>query len=418
MHELEDLGLKPWKPWWAGLPHANFHALLTPDLLHQLHQGLFKSHIIPWAYHAMGEAPANWRFQAMLKAKGIIYFSRKISKIKCWTGRESKELMKQFLPVLVGSTCDPDFVELVRAALDFMYIAHSAELTEEDIAEMESVLDRFHQLKKVVVKAGTFPNIDRFDEIPKLHMLSHYAQLTRSFGAPNGYNTESPEHLHIIYAKTPYRASNKRQPTKQMVKFIERQDALRMHKAYLLHLFGLPNEEDDFDAHTLVQVEEDEFEMAEEEYDNEYDDDDEEEEEEREGGVANWRGKEGRVGEMDGEGAEEDIEGQTDKDNKQSRSEDLTHYPAPAVGIASRPTKSQMPIQELVGSYGAGDMISALQAYLIKQCHVSEAQAVTLSPHHVLPVWHKFSLHHALLPFAPAEPRKRDVIRAHPVQEN
>ncbi|KAG8724137.1 hypothetical protein FRC09_000157, partial [Ceratobasidium sp. 395] len=81
MGKLKDLGLKPWRPWWAGLPHANFHALLTPDLLHQLHQGLFKLHVIPWVYHAMGEAPANWQFQAMSKAEGMRYFSRKISKI-------------------------------------------------------------------------------------------------------------------------------------------------------------------------------------------------------------------------------------------------------------------------------------------------------------------------------------------------
>ncbi|KAG9119649.1 hypothetical protein FRC07_005243 [Ceratobasidium sp. 392] len=421
--ELEELGLKPWLPWWAGLPHLNFHASLTPDLLHQLHQGLFKTHLIPWAYHAMGEAPANWQFQAMSKAEGMRYFKRKISKIKRWTGRESKELMKQFLPVLVGSACDPDFIQLVRAALDFMYIAHSAELSEDDIAEMEGALETIHRLKAVVVKAKTFQKMERFDDIPKLHMLSHYADLTRRFGAPDGYNSKSPEHLHIIYAKTPYRASNKVQPTKQMVKFIERQDALRIHKAYLLHLFGPPDEEDDFDAHKPVEVEEDNVEAAEEdEYEDEYEEEEGEEGEGEEGegeeeGVGG-RGVQGRAGGMDGEGAEEGIEGQTHGENEENRVEDFTHYPAPVVAIANRPTKSQVPIGELTGSYGAGQLMSALQTYLTRQCHVPEAQVINLSPHHALPVWHKFSLHHTVLPFAPAESRKRDVVRAHPAQEN
>ncbi|KAG8788082.1 hypothetical protein FRC12_014957 [Ceratobasidium sp. 428] len=266
--------------------------------------------------------------------------------------------------------------------------------------------------------------MDRFNEILKLHMLSHYADLTCSFGAPDGYNSQSLEHLHIIYAKTSYCASNKVQPMKQMVKFIERQDALQIHKAYLLQLFGPPDEEDNFDAHKPVQVEGDDIKAAEveEEYEDEEEEEAKEEEEEEEvaeGREAASREHEGgRVGEMDSEGADKDIQGQTYEDDEQDRIEGLTYYPAPVVAIANRPTKPQMPIQELVGSYRAGDLISALQTYLIQQCHVPEAQATTLSPYHVLPVWHNFSLHHTLLPFAPAEPRKRDVVCAHPVQEN
>ncbi|KAG8736304.1 hypothetical protein FRC12_017690 [Ceratobasidium sp. 428] len=413
--ELEELRLKPWWPWWAGLPHTNFHASLAPDLLHQCHQGLFKSHILPWAYYGMKEAPANWRFQAMSKAEGMRYFNRKVSKIKQWTGRESKELMKQFLPVVAHSACDPDFVEMVRGALDFMYYAHSPELSEDDLEEMDHSLRTFHRLKEVVVKMKRFQNMGRFDGIPKLHMLSHYAELTRRLGAPDGYNSESPEHLHIVYAKTPYRASNKRRPTNQMVKFVERQDALRIHKAYLRYLFGPPEEEDDIDTHKPVEVEEEYEEEEEEEYEgseDEYEDEDEDEPE----GEQHVQGEVKGMETEDVEGRVEDQEHENEQmENEQGVMDQSTYYPSPAVAIAKTPTKSKVPIRELIGSYGADDLIPALSQYLISRCHVPQDQ-VLLSVHDALPVWHRLSLSHSSLSFAPLEPRKRDVVRARPAQ--
>ncbi|KAG8793581.1 hypothetical protein FRC12_002296 [Ceratobasidium sp. 428] len=410
--EVEEKRLKPWWPWWAGLPHVNFHASLPPDLLHQLHQGIFKSHILPWAYHGMKEAPANWRFQAMSKAEGMRHFKRKISKIKQWTGRESKELMKQFLPAVVGSGCDPDFTELVRAMLDFIYYAHSVELTEEDLEEMEQALRTVNRLKSVIVRMGAFEDIKRFDDIPKWHMLTHYTELTRQFGAPDGYNSESPEHLHIVYAKTPYRATNKVQPTNQMVKFVQRQDALRIHKAYLRYVFGPPEDDEDEDENKLVEVEEDPEEKEEEEEDREEieaeDDDDDRELEGGDEEEVAQKGTEGKSALVDRDGGVRN-EGREPLDD--------THYPAPVVALAKTPTRPKVAIREVIESYGASDLISALSDYLIKQCHMP-ADQVILAPNHPLPVWHRLSLYQRALPFASLEPRKRDVVRARWAQPN
>ncbi|KAG9122537.1 hypothetical protein FRC07_001046 [Ceratobasidium sp. 392] len=124
-----------------------------------------------------------------------------------------------------------------------MYYAHSAELLEDDLEEMDYALKTFRRLKIAVAKAKTFADMRRFDEIPKLHMLLHYVDLTRELGAPDGYNTELLEHLHIIYAKIPYCALNKVRPTDQMTKFILRQDALQIQKAYLHYVYGPPDED-------------------------------------------------------------------------------------------------------------------------------------------------------------------------------
>lgn len=65
---------------------------------------------------------------------------------------------------------------------------------------MDKALKTFHRVKKVFVSEGIRSHFN----FPKLHMLSHYVQLIKSRGSPDGYNTELPERLHIEYAKKGY----------------------------------------------------------------------------------------------------------------------------------------------------------------------------------------------------------------------
>lgn len=36
------------QPYTAGFPRADIHALITPDLLHQIIKGTFKDHLVTW----------------------------------------------------------------------------------------------------------------------------------------------------------------------------------------------------------------------------------------------------------------------------------------------------------------------------------------------------------------------------------
>jgi hypothetical protein len=84
-----------------------------------------------------------------------------------------------------------------------------------------NALKTFHENKDVFVQAG----IREHFNIPKIHAMIHYLEAIKSRGSADGFNTESPERLHIDFAKEGYRASNKKDYIKQMVVWLGRQEA-------------------------------------------------------------------------------------------------------------------------------------------------------------------------------------------------
>ncbi|KAF8595491.1 hypothetical protein BDV93DRAFT_574950 [Ceratobasidium sp. AG-I] len=357
VRELQGLSLKPVWPWWGDLLHVNLATCITPDLLHQLYQGIFKSHLVRWLKYLVGADELDERFAAMPQAEGLKHFPKGISVVKQWTGRESKEMVAQVLPVFLGDVT-PELTQLLRSIVDFIFHAHASSMTDTDLADMERDLELFHELKGLLVIRGFYESDSWFDLIPKLHMLSHYAHSIRALGTPDGYNTEAPEHLHIEYAKEPWRASNKVRPLEQMLKYIQQQEAIRMHCAHLnLHLGLGPADEDDTD-NVPGEVETD---------------------------------GEGSVGEH------EACRGAA--------------HPRRHMGV--NPTKRNVLIKDVEKEYGATDLRSAITKFLTNRLDVPEHD-VMLSRSNQLNVWHRLYLHHQPLPFAPFEPPRRDVVRASP----
>jgi hypothetical protein len=215
---LAEAGLRPYRPFWMDLPYTKLYTSIAPDLLHQIYTRMFEDHVLKWATQLLGPTRMDSHFKSMPRAEGIHHFPEGISGVMMWTGSECREMQKVLLPIVIDAV-DEGVVTATRAIIDFSYLAHMAAMTGSDLEELDGALQTFHQYKSALITTGIMSQ-KSFDDIPKLHMLSHYTFSIRQLSTPDGYSTESPEHLHIEFAKEPWQKSNKKVPLPQMIKFV------------------------------------------------------------------------------------------------------------------------------------------------------------------------------------------------------
>ncbi|KAG1893739.1 uncharacterized protein F5891DRAFT_962498 [Suillus fuscotomentosus] len=211
-------------PFWIELLHCNIHDAITPDILHQIYQGLVR-HLCGWISTLIGDAELDARFKRMPRAHGVRLFSHGISGLTQVSGPEHREICKQLLGCIVDAPGAPaGVICATRSLLDFLEIAQYQSHTEATLGYLASALDEFHANKDVFINLGA-RNSEDFN-FAKLHSLEHYANSIRRFGTTDNYNTEATERLHIDYAKDAYRATNKKEFLQQMTRWLERHESM------------------------------------------------------------------------------------------------------------------------------------------------------------------------------------------------
>lgn len=227
-------GIKPlFHPFWEDLPYTHIFRSITPDVLHQLYQGIIK-HLTHWIKEAFGADEIDARCARFPPNHNVRNFANGITSLSRVSGKEHDQICRILLGIIIdiplpGGLSSIRLIRAVRALLDFLYLAQYPLHTDSTLALLDDALKRFHDNRSIFIDLGIRTSFN----IPKLHWARHYVQCIKDFGTCDNYNTEYTERLHIDLAKDAYRATNHKDEYAQMTIWLERKEKILRHDNYI-----------------------------------------------------------------------------------------------------------------------------------------------------------------------------------------
>ncbi|KAG2118250.1 hypothetical protein BD769DRAFT_1672359 [Suillus cothurnatus] len=227
-------GIKPIvHPFWKDLPFTYIFCAITPDMLHQLYQGLIK-HLLGWLSAACGGAEIDAWCCRLPPNHHIHLFSKGITCLSHISGTEHAQICHFLLGIVIG-ICLPNnlnagcLLQAVQGLLDFLYLAQYPCHSSESLQLLDDALDLFHENKDIFVDLSIHSNFN----LPKLHATCHYSAMIMMFGMMDNYNTEYTKRLHINFVKDAYCATNHKDEFVQMMQWLEHKEKIMRHDKYV-----------------------------------------------------------------------------------------------------------------------------------------------------------------------------------------
>ena len=207
---------------------VNIHETMMLDPLHQLLKGVL-GHLKQWILlelevtvrkerskqgmrtnilKANATAQLDERFRRVQRCQKLNIFTC-FSDVSQWTGVEEKALLRQFIPVIAPLLVPqaPDVMCLTRAIIEFIILAQYVSHDDDTLRYMRHALFRINKFKGSVSRHRTGGHFN----FPKWHVMTHYIDWIRRYGAADNFDTEHAEALHKILVKAHYNLTNKRE---------------------------------------------------------------------------------------------------------------------------------------------------------------------------------------------------------------
>ncbi|KAG2349243.1 hypothetical protein BDR05DRAFT_1028905 [Suillus weaverae] len=152
-------GIKPIvHPFWEDLPFTNIFRAITPDVLHQLYQGLIK-HLLGWLSAACRAAEIDARCCCLPPNHHIHLFSKGITCLSRISGTEHAQICRFLLGIVTGIYLPNDLnagrlLQAVQGLLDFLYLAQYPCHSSETLQLLDDALNLFHENKDIFIDLG------------------------------------------------------------------------------------------------------------------------------------------------------------------------------------------------------------------------------------------------------------------------
>ncbi|KAG2033349.1 hypothetical protein BDR03DRAFT_935693 [Suillus americanus] len=163
-----------------------------------------KLHLSGWVKEAMGHK-LDLQFWSQHKHVGVHHFTSGVSHVKQMTGREHRDIQRTVVPTMWGT--------VIRAMIDFIYLAQNPVHTEASLKAMSTALSDFHDHKQTILNAearrGKGGAKDNFF-IPKLELMQSFTHMIpHKTSRQKDFETIHLFKLYTLLASSPVSASGR-----------------------------------------------------------------------------------------------------------------------------------------------------------------------------------------------------------------